>query len=358
MSNAAPRDWLIYGANGYTGELIANLARSTGLTPVLAGRNREAIEQLGRSAGFETRVFGLGDAREVARNLDGMAVVLHCAGPFSATSRPMLEGCSLARTHYLDITGEIDVFEYVHANDARWREAGITVIPGVGFDVVPTDCLAALLAAELPGATHLRMAFKSRRGKMSPGTTKTMIEGLPKGGMIRRDGRLTPVPQAYRVETLPFADGKHLAVTIPWGDVSTAFYSTGIPNIEVYLGTTPAQLRQLKFIQYLGPLLGLAPLQAWIKRRVGEKVKGPTPEERAADESQLWGEVTDGAGHRVTLRMRTPEGYTLTADSALAATRRILAGGIPPGALTPSKAFGADFVTTLPGVQLFGPEAA
>jgi short subunit dehydrogenase-like uncharacterized protein len=348
--------WMIYGANGYTGDLVAKLAKAGGHRPVLAGRSREAVESMARELGMESRVFGLDDPREVARNLEGVAAVLHCAGPFSATSRPMLEGCVLSRTHYLDITGEIDVFEHVHTNDARWRGAGITVIPGVGFDVVPSDCLAAMLARELPSATHLRMAFKSKRGKMSPGTTKTMVEGLARGGMIRREGRLTPVPQAYRVETLPFADGDHLAVTIPWGDVSTAYYSTGIPNIEVYLGTSAEQLRQMKMIRYLGPILGLGPVQSYLKRQVGKKVKGPTPEQREADETQLWGEVTDASRNRVTLRMRTPEGYTLTADSALASTLKILQGNVPAGALTPSKAFGADFVKSLPGVEVYGPD--
>lgn len=344
--------WMIYGANGYTGRLAAETAVREGERPVLAGRNRETIEALGRQLGLETRVFGLDSAETVARGLEGMAAVLHFAGPFSATCSPMLEGCVRSRTHYLDITGEIEVFEYSQQHTERWKEAGISVIPGVGFDVVPSDCLAAMLAKKLPGATHLRMAFKSRNGKLSPGTTKTMIEGLPKGGMIRREGKLTEVPNAYKVETIAFADGGQLAVTIPWGDVSTAYYSTGIPNIEIYLGTTPEQLKQMKMAGALGPLLGLGFVQSLLKRLAGSRVAGPTAAERAADEMQLWGEVRDASGRKVTMTMRTPEGYSLTADSAVAATRRVLSGGMPAGALTPSVAFGAEFVTSLAGVKV------
>lgn len=354
-ANATPR-WMIYGANGYTGRLAAKKARAEGEHPILAGRNREAIEAMGRELDLETRVFDLADAETVAGGLEGVSAVLHCAGPFSATCAKMLEGCVRSRTHYLDITGEIEVFEYTQQHSERWKEAGISVIPGVGFDVVPSDCLAALLAQRLPDATHLRLAFKSKHGKLSPGTSKTMIEGLPKGGMIRSEGKLESVPTAWRIETLPFADGHQMAVTIPWGDVSTAYYSTGIPNIEVYIGTTTEQLKQMRLMRYIGPLLGFAPVQALLKKWIGSKVKGPTEAERESDEMQLWGEVRNGGGERVTLKMRTPEGYSLTAEAAVAATLRVARDGIPAGALTPSKAFGAEFVLSLPGVQLYEEE--
>lgn len=351
----SPR-WMIYGANGYTGRLAAAKARADGERPILAGRNRDAIGALGSELDLETRIFSLDSLDETVRGLEGVAAVLHCAGPFSATSAKMLDGCVRSRTHYLDITGEIEVFEHTQANSGRWKEAGISVIPGVGFDVVPSDCLAALLAERLSDATHLRMAFKSKHGKLSPGTSKTMVEGLPKGGMIRRGGKLEKVPNAYRVETLPFADGPQLAVTIPWGDVSTAFYSTGIPNIEIYIGTTPDQVKQMKMLSVLGPLLGLGPIQALLKGWIGRKVEGPSDAERAEDEMQLWGEVRNAIGETITLRMRTPEGYSLTVDASVAATLRVLHGGLPTGALTPSKAFGSEFVLHLPGVELIEPE--
>ena len=135
--------FMIYGANGYTGRLIAREAARRGMKPVLAGRNRESVAQLAAELGMTARVFGLGDGAEIERNLDGVDLVLHCAGPFSQTAAPMLEACLARKVHYLDITGEIDVFELCHRADARAREQGIVVLPGSGFDVVPTDCLAA-----------------------------------------------------------------------------------------------------------------------------------------------------------------------------------------------------------------------
>ena len=345
--------WMIYGANGYTGRLAARFAKERHLNPILGGRRTEQIQPLAHELGFESRIFDLADPTVVARNLEDVTAVLHCAGPFSATSRPMLAGCLRAQTHYLDITGEIAVFEDIHSRGEEFRNAGIVVLPGVGFDVVPTDCLAAMLQRALPSATHLKLAFRSRYGKLSPGTTKTMIESLSEGGRIRKDGRIVKVPPAYKIETIPFTeDLSATAVTIPWGDVSTAFYSTGIPNIEVFLGASDRQIKQLQMPGFLRWLIGLKPVQAIMKAQIAKRVKGPTDEQRARDETYLYGEVWDDAGNKVALRLRTREGYTLTAESGVTATVKVLTGSLAPGAYTPSRAFGADYVLGLEGTKL------
>ena len=349
-----PPAWMIYGANGYTGKLCAIEAVRRGMKPVLGGRNPLALGELSRELGLESRVFSLDDPRVVADNLGGITSVLHCAGPFSATSVPMLSACEHAHCHYFDITGEIDVFEYVHTRDAHWKRSGMTAMPGVGFDVVPSDCLAAMLKRTMPDATHLRLAFRSHRGKMSPGTAKTVVEGLPKGSRIRRDGKLQQVPSGSMTAMIPFQDTPELAVGIPWGDVSTAFYSTGIPNIEVYTGVPPNQIKMMRRAARFQSILGMGFVQKWIKNRIEKTVSGPTESERTSGETLLWGEVTNAAGARSAMRMRTPEGYTLTVDSAVTVLQRMLERGLPPGALTPSMAFGPDFVTSLQGGRVSG----
>ena len=348
-------NWMIYGANGYTGKLIAQEARRRGLTPVLAGRNAEALQALAKETGFASRAFGL-EAEELRRGLDGIDLVLHCAGPFSATCAPMLEACLAQRTHYLDITGEIDVFAYCHAQHARAQTAGIVVLPGAGFDVVPTDCTAAQLARELPGATHLVLAFDAGGG-LSPGTAKTSVEGLGKGGRIRVDGVLTRVPLGWKSRTFERPDtavapaGPRTAVTIPWGDVYTSFVSTGIPNVEVYTMVPPSTVTKLRRLRLLGPLLRLGAVQNFLKRRVERSIQGPSESRRAGTESIIWGEVRDAHGHERRLRLRVPNGYDLTVTASLGIAEHVLAHGPAGGYYTPSQLMGADYVLTLPGVS-------
>lgn len=344
--------WMIYGANGYTGELVAREAVQKGLSPVLAGRNAEAVKRLARELGLQSRAFSLDDPQGAAAELYGVKAVLHCAGPFLHTSAPMVAACLATRAHYLDITGEIPVFEAVLARGEEARRAGVALIPGVGFDVVPSDCLAARLAAALPDATELVLAFYADKGSASRGTLKTMIESLPHAGAIRKNGRIVPVPVAWDVREIDFGGraGKRWAMTIPWGDVSTAYHSTGIPNIRVYTGTPPAMIRRLKRFAPLLPLAGWKPVKRFAQRWVERRVTGPTPEQRESGRTYLWGEARNAAGRRATATLETPEAYRLTAISAVASVERVLAGGVQPGAWTASRAFGAEFVTELPGV--------
>jgi short subunit dehydrogenase-like uncharacterized protein len=358
MHQSAVRDarglmWMIYGANGYTGRLAARYATDHNLSPVLAGRDGDRIRPLADQLGLESRVFDLANEVVAATNLEGVAAVLHCAGPFSATSRPMLAACLRAGTHYLDITGEISVLEGIHSRQEEIRNAGIVAIPGVGFDVVPTDCLAAMLKRDLPSAAHLKLAFKPRYGKLSPGTTRTMVEGLPEGGRIRKDGAIIKVPPAYKIETIPFTETlSATAVTLPWGDVATAYYSTGIPNIEVFAGVPEEQIGKMKIPGPVRWLLGQAPVQALLRRAIASRVKGPTDEQRARDEVYLYGEAWDDAGHRVALRLRTREPYTVTAEAGVKSTLKVLENRLAPGTYTPSTAFGADYVLALEGTIL------
>jgi saccharopine dehydrogenase (NAD+, L-lysine-forming) len=340
--------WMLYGANGYTGQLTAELARERGLVPILAGRSAEKVVPLAERLGLEHRVFDL-DAPGAA--LDGVRAVVHMAGPFSTTSRPMVDACLAAGAHYLDITGEIGVFEAVASRDAEARARGVALIPGVGFDVVPTDCLAAMLKAALPDATHLDLAFATIGSGPSKGTAMTAVEGLAQGsGAARIDGRIRPVPVAWRTREVPFADRERHVVSIPWGDVSTAFHSTGIPNVTTFLAMSPRTSARLRRLAPLRGLLRVGPLQRAAKAWAARRFPGPDDATRASARTELWGEAWNARG-RVSRALTTPDGYTLTADASLRAVERVLAG-VEPGFHTPSRAFGFDFVAGLEGVKV------
>lgn len=340
-------NFIIYGANGYTGELITRVAVERGLKPIIAGRNEAAIKALAEKHGLEFRVFSLDDDAKLDAALNEVATVIHCAGPFSLTSRQMGEACLRTKTHYTDITGEIAVFEACSLADQKAKDAGIMVMPGVGFDVVPSDCLAKHLKDRLPSATHLTLGWYGM-GRMSHGTQATMTMNVGKGGAIRRDGKIMSVPAAWRTREIDFGNGVvKTGVTIPWGDVSTAYHSTGILNIEVYTVAPASAIKAMKMSRYLGWLMATGPVQKYLQSKI--KPGGPSDEERAKGKTLLWGEATDDVGNRVESRMQCPEGYTTTAHAALNITEKILAGNFKPGFQTPAKAYGADLILELDG---------
>jgi short subunit dehydrogenase-like uncharacterized protein len=347
---AAGSALLLYGATGYTGELIARRAVERGLRPILAGRSAPALATLAAELGLPHRVFALDDAAAVDAGLEGVAAVLHAAGPFSRTSRPMVDGCLRRRVHYLDITGEGVVFGALARRDAEARAAGVTLLPGVGFDVVPTDGLAAHLARRLPGATHLTLAFKAV-GQPSRGTTLTALEGIHLGGMVRRGGKLTRVPAAWRTRDFDFGRGPVACMTIPWGDVWTAWHTTGIPDIEVYLAAPPALRAFSLASRFVGPLLGSGPVQRALAALVRSKLTGPDAAARARGLSLVYGEVEHADGRRAAARLTAPEGYAFTALAAVECAERVLAGQARAGFLTPSLAFGPDLSLSIPGVE-------
>ena len=352
--------WMIYGASGYTGKLIAREAVRRGHRPVAAGRNRDRTQALASELGIEARVFGLNaktakttktakTARtSTAAHIEGIELVLNCAGPFSATAAPMIEACLQAGAHYLDITGEIAVFELAQSLDARARAAGIVLCPGVGFDVIPTDCVAAALKAALPDATHLALGFDTRSG-MSPGTAKTSLEGMAQGGKVRRDGKLVAVPMAHEVRRIDFGDGEKLAMTIPWGDVVTAYATTGIPNIAIFVPGSRGMIAGARRAGLVRPLLGLPPVQALLKALIAKRVKGPETTIRDRLPTYVWGEVRNARGEMRTARVRTANVYSLTITGALAVVEHVVATRPGGGATTPARLVGADLVTRLPG---------
>lgn len=338
---------LLYGATGFVGEAIARLAVATGLRPVLAGRNAEQLAALATELGLEHRVFELGPG--IDRFLDDVKVVLHCAGPYIHTFEPMVEACLRTRTHYLDLTGEIPVYEGIAALDGDASRQGVMLLPGVGFGVVPTDCLALHLKQRLPSATRLTLAFRTQGpGGLPPGTQRTMIELMPYGNRVRRHGRLEVPERGVRTRMIDFGDGPVEATRLTWGDVFMAYHSTGISNIEDYVVLPEAARRQMATLDYLRPLFRIPMLRALLKRGVRP---GPTVDKRARTVTHVWGEVADDQGARATARLHGPEaGVEWTGRAALAAVRKVLSGHAPAGFQTPAKAYGADFVLECEGV--------
>jgi saccharopine dehydrogenase (NAD+, L-lysine-forming) len=342
--------WMVYGAYGYTGRLVAALATERGEMPIIAGRDEGKLRALAELVQLDHRVLPLDDDVALRRGLDGVDAVAHCAGPFSSTSRPMVEACLATGTHYLDITGEIDVLEAVLGRHAEAASRGVSLLPGSGFDVVPSDCLAALLAQRLPGATRLALAFRAGGGP-SPGSATTMVESIRTPSRARVDGVIGSVPPAWRRRRVPFPNGDAEVRAIAWGDVATAFHSTGIPNVTTYTVLPPV----VGAMTALGPLPGALlgnPLSRRMLKALVAQLPGPSPNRRATTGSAIWGEVADDGGAAVQGLLTAPNGYDLTADAVVRIAGLLEKGDVPTGALTPSQALGADFVRQLDGVEV------
>jgi len=344
-----PSGFLLYGSTGFVGGAIAHLAVQNGLRPIIAGRDAAKIEAQATELGIEHRVFSLDDSTAMDKVLKEVTVVLHCAGPYIYTSKPMVDGCLRTGTHYLDITGEIPVYEALAALDTESKSRGAMLLPGVGFDVVPTDCLALHLKQRLPSATRITLAFHSEGpARLPPGTANTMIEMIPFGNKVRRNGRLEAPPRGAKTRMIDFGRGPVQATMLTWGDIFMAYYSTGIPNIEDY-AVLPAEMRrQMPLIDYMRPLFKLTVVRNFFKRRLKA---GSTADERARTRTSVWGEVEDAQGRKAVSRLHGPEaGVIWTARAALAAVQKVLAGNASPGFQTPALAYGADFVLECEGV--------
>lgn len=342
--------FLIYGSYGYTGDLIAREAVTRGLRPILAGRDPQRLAQQAAGLGLQHVAFNLEDRAALDLALSQVKVALHCAGPFAYTAQPMVDGCLRNRVHYLDLTGEIAVFEALARRSAEARALGVMVLPGAGFDVAPSDCLAAHLKRRLPTANRLTLGIRGLGSGLSRGTLNTGVESLAGATWVRREGELVQAPAGSLTRAIDFGRGMETCAAIGWGDVATAFYSTGIPNIEVYFAAPRALRWGLRSTRWLGPLLGAQPAQRMLKAAVQRQPPGPDAAQRARGRSLLWGEVRDPAGQRRVSRLSTPDGYTMTVLAALAMVEKALAGQATPGFQTPSLAYGPDLVLELPEV--------
>jgi short subunit dehydrogenase-like uncharacterized protein len=342
-----PSAIILYGSYGYTGRLIAAECRAKGLNVILAGRNEKALQAQSEETGYPFKDADVDDAAALRDLFKQGNVVIHCAGPFQFTSKTVVEMCLQTRTHYTDITGEYQVFEMLAGYDEKAKAAGITILPGAGFDVVPSDCLALHLKNRLPSATHLQLAFSMSKGGLSRGTSKTMIEGLGQGSVIRKDGKLTDIPLGKKVMEIDFNGYKTKALNIPWGDVSTAWTSTHIPNIEVYMAANAKIIVGARISGYFNWLLKKQQIKKWLLAKIDNRQSGPSAQRRIEGKSFLWGKASDEKGNERITTIETMSGYRLTAMTSVLIAEKIMNGDYKTGYQTPATAYGPDLIMQL-----------
>lgn len=345
------KNFMVYGSYGYTGQLIVEQAVKAGLKPLLAGRDEKQLRAQAEKFGLEYRAFSIENSAALDSALMEVDAVLHCAGPFVLTFRQMAEACIRTKRHYVDISGEIEGFEALALMDEEAKRAGIMVLPGGGFDVVPSDCLIAHAASKLPNATHLELYIKSVGSGVSRGTARSGIENMQREGRIRRDGKIVSVPNVWGTKDVDFGRGPSRLVSMGWGDVSTAYHSTGIPNVTVYMSFPKGMVNLMRLTRYFGVLLYTRAARDLIKWLIGKFLApGPTRKQNENGFSLLIAEVRDGK-QTVRAKLKTPEAYYLTALTSVEIMKRILNSDFKYGFQTPSKVYGADFILQFKGVE-------
>lgn len=345
-------DFLLYGANGYTGRLIAAYASAYGLVPLLAGRNGAALAALAEATGFDHRVIDLSDGKALDAAVQQCRMVVHAAGPFKDTLESMILSCLRMKKHYIDINGDISCFEQIKSYDRAAKERGIMLLPGAGFDVVPTDSMALLIKQALPDANRLRIAFASLGSSLSHGTAMTMSGKLGEGGMVRKDGVIIRRPLGEHGMEIDFGGEKHFVMSIPWGDISTAWHTTGIPDIETFTAVSPFVYRVMKCQWLFNWLLRTDMVRKMIRKKIDKNPSGPDAVMRSKARSLVWVEAANRNGATASVTMSGPEVYDLTAHAALLIAQRILSGSFQPGYQTPAGCYGTELVKQIPGVEV------
>jgi short subunit dehydrogenase-like uncharacterized protein len=310
---------MLYGATGHTGTLIAQRGLECGHRPVLAGRSATAVTALAERLGLPNQLLSLDDPAALERALADVDLVLNSAGPFLHTAAPLARACLDAGVHYLDISNELQVFRALYDLDEEARQAGVSIIPGVGFGVVATNCLARYVSEVVGGAEDLQVASRSASAQPGPGAAATMQENLPYGGWIRQGGELTPKEFFTGVTTIGFPDGACEAMPVPTGDLEAAFGATGAPNVIAYAVSAPV------------PDVNASP--------GGDSVP-------SVSRSFGWASATGRDGATAEAWLETGDSYAFTPAASIRAVEETLKG-TAPGARSPAAAFGADFAFTI-----------
>lgn len=339
--------WVLYGATGFTGQLIARHAVAAGLRPVLAAREPRALAELGRELGLEARCAKIDDPDSLARMLAGRAAVVNAAGPFALTQPAVAEASLRAGVDYFDLSGDAPLLESLGGLGADFAAANRALVPAIGFDVVFSDAAIADAASRIGPVRSVRLGLSFFRPTMSQGSWKSALEE-PSIALVRRDGRLCERPASHRRELFDFGSGPRSGEIVTWGDLVTAAWTTGAPDVTVLVQADWSA-------RIAGITLGLlkSPPGLWLGRRmISCFPAGPDARQRSRNHSSIVAEVTDQAGNVARTALRTADPYDMTARAVVAAMQELPALDGRHGLMSPTMAFGAAQLLAIDGCKV------
>ena len=322
--------FMIYGASGYTGRLASEHAKNLRLDCILAGRTEMEVMATASLLKLPYRVFDLTDFSTIDSALQGVKVLLNCAGPFFRTAEPLMGACIRNGVDYLDIAAELDSFILLEKYDKKAREAGVMLLPGCGSSVAMLGCLAAHATAKVTNPVSIDIALRVS-GTFSRGSATSAAENIV--GCLQRSNDVLVQQDVENMLTFDFHDGNGEAdcfpMTLP--DLVTVSRSTGIRNIRTYVYVSDDALPTVD-----------SPNTS----------NGPSVDHREQNPYHAAAVVTDVDGITQRSVLHTVNGYTFTSTASVEAAKRVLEGIRRPGFQTPVEVFGESFVTEIAGTVM------
>jgi short subunit dehydrogenase-like uncharacterized protein len=392
-----PYDVVLYGASGFVGrQTVAYFAqRAAHLRWALAGRNEAKLKEARDAAGAGAAKAGLivadaADERALAVLAAQTKVVLSTTGPFALYGSALVAACVAHGTHYCDITGETPwVREMIDSHHEQAAEDGTRIVPCCGFDSVPSDIGALLVADAVKRETgHPCVSIKachSIRGGLNGGTLASILNIAEAGELdqladpflLNPAGTSPSDRHAHRDPLTPRHDSDFEAWLAPFvmAAINTRVvrrsaaltprrgspYAPGMVYQE-YLRTGRGPLGAAVATGMAGGIgIGVVGMRSAAWRAALRKMlpaPGQGPSERSMDHGsfrcELIGESENGVQVRGRLAGRGDPGNRATtlfvceAAMALAGDARKLPGGAKRGGvLTPATALGLPYARRL-----------
>ena len=345
--------WALFGATGVTGQLILARAIARGLRPTLAGRDAAALERLAAPHGLATAVASLDDAAALRGALRDHRLILNAAGPYSITSRPLIDAALAERVDYIDLDGEIAPFAALLARDAEAVARGTVLIAGAGFGVAAAETLAARLHASLGGVEAIRLAVAADSAFASAAVGASTLSVLEGGGRVIEDGVLV----AHRLaaerwhERLP-SGGRIAFASAPL--VELLAMRRAFAAREVIAGV-PMAAGQARMVSLIAPVLpALLRVRAIRRRMANTGGHGGSDEATGRSYcSRVWATARYN-GRAASGLLEAGEGFATSSEIAVAAVERVINRRPAAGAHTPASAFGGQWADPILGDIRYG----